>query len=394
MSSENLSPESTSDSADSAGSSKSPKRKPRKRRRILKFALFFAVIVAAAVAAAPEIIARTSLRNSLMAKFAPEYDGRVVLGQASLGWFRPIFIQQLTLQHREGETWATIDDLKSEFTLLDLILEPSQLGQWSASQCDVTIQCEPGLTDVERWLSEVLSGQEESQPSNVSFQTETLLLTLKTPEQESRFRITNLDYRQTSTHEVGVAGKVDVLADIAEETAGSLDVVFDVTEQSEVELTASAFPLGSLGPLFVRLGVLEPVSGTFDGAWKVVGDQETMFVLDGRGTARKLIIGQPDDPHFSVESMNLDLAATQTEAGWTVSRLQGQTDFGKLALEGAISLPASWKQDATLETLLEQTFAVTGDVSLSALVDHFPGLIALQQEVELQQGTSSFRLES
>lgn len=395
MSSENLSPESTSDSADSAESSKSPKRKPRKRRRILKFALFFAVIVAAAVAAAPEIIARTSLRNRLIGKFAPEYEGRVVLGQASLGWFRPIFIRQLTLQHLEGETWATIDDLQSEFTLLDLLLEPSQLGQWSASQCDVTIHCEPGLTDAERWLSEVASKQTEvGSPSNVSFQTETLLLTLKTPEQESRFRITDLDYRQTSTHEVGVAGKVDVLAGIAEATAGSLDVVFDVTEQSEVELTASAFPLGSLGPLFVRFGVLEPVTGTFEGAWKVVGDQETRFVLDGRGTARKLIIGQPDDPQFSVESMNLDLAATQTEAGWTVSRLQGQTDFGKMALEGAISLPASWKQDAALETLLEQTFAVSGDVSLSALVDHFPGLIALQQEVELQQGTSSFRLES
>ncbi|MBD3675137.1 MAG: hypothetical protein HUJ26_16590 [Planctomycetaceae bacterium] len=394
MSAENLSPESTSDSANSADSSKRTRTARRKRRRFLKFMIYFALLLAAAIAAAPEIIARTSLRNTLIHRFSPEYEGRVVLGATSLGWLKPISLQQLKLRHLDGETWAVFNDLKSEYTLLDLILEPSQLGHWSASQCDVTVHCEPGMTDVERWLLEVSQEQQADRPSNVSFSADSMLLTLKSTAQESRFQIADFEYRQTETREVGIAGEASVLTEIADSAPGSLDLKLDVTDQSEAVLTTSAFPLESLGPLYVRLGLLKPVSGTLEGSWKLTGGSQGMFALDGRGTARDFSIGKPDAPQFSVESLNLDLAADQSESGWTVSRLQGQTDFGEMTLDGTVSLPSSWKQEAALETLLDQSFAVTGNVSLKSLAEHFPGLITLQQEVELQQGSSSFRVES
>ena len=52
------------DSANSADSRKHRAGKNRPKRRVLKAAILLLMMIAAAVAAAPEIIARTSLRNS------------------------------------------------------------------------------------------------------------------------------------------------------------------------------------------------------------------------------------------------------------------------------------------------------------------------------------------
>ena len=149
-------------SAETAGSpqpTSRPARKKRptrkKRRRFRRALLLIVLIVMAGIAFAPQIIARTSLRNSLIAQAAPELEGKLILGQTSLSWLSPIEVKQVQLLHSDGERWATIDDLQSQYTLLDLLMEPSDLGVWIASHCEVTAFCEPGTSDVEGWLERI-----------------------------------------------------------------------------------------------------------------------------------------------------------------------------------------------------------------------------------------------
>jgi len=383
------------DSANSADSRKHRAGKNRPKRRVLKAAILLLMMIAAAVAAAPEIIARTSLRNSLIPKFAPEYEGRLVLGQTSLGWFRPIFVKQLELKHPGGETWAVVDDLKGQYTLLDLILEPSQLGKWSASKCEVTVHCEPGITDVEQWLDELSDGQGDGSPSNVSFSTETMQLTLVSTDQKSDFQLTNLEYQQNSQSEVSVVSKVDAINADTKATNGTLDLNLDFKSTTQADIAATSFPLASLQPLFVRWGISDHVAGTIDGKWKLSGDAAIPVKWDGQGTVQQLVITRDQTPLLDVEQLSVDLAADYSAKSWKISRLNGTTDFGEVSLEGAVHLPGSLTPNQTsLDELLKQSFAVSGQLELSELVRRFPGLLTLQQGVELQQGTSAFRVES
>jgi len=395
MSDEENPQEAAETAAKSAGSQK-PRSKPRrKKRRILKTAIFLLILIVAVVAVAPEIIARTSLRNSLIPKFSPEYEGRLVLGQTSLGWLRPISIKQVELKYPDGDTWAVIDDLKGEFTLLDLILEPSQLGKWSASKCEVTVHCEPGMTDVEQWLDNLSEEQQASSPSNVSFSTETMLLTLVSTDQKSQFKLSNLDYRQNSDSEVKIASQVEVISENPQEVAGKLDLDLDFKSTTQAEIVASSFPLKSLEPLFVRFDISDSISGTIEGNWKLTGDEESPLQFDGRGKVEQLAISRNQTPVLSVDSLSLDLATAYSSNGWKISRLNGVTDFGQVSLDGVVQMPTTLNlNQSTFDQLLTQSFAVAGDLELSALTRRFPGLLALQEGVELQRGTSAFRVES
>ncbi|MDG2389988.1 MAG: hypothetical protein P8M30_11770 [Planctomycetaceae bacterium] len=382
-------------SANTAGTKKSAAGKKRPKRRVLKTVIFILMMIAVMVVAAPGIIARTSLRNSLVPKFAPEYEGRLILGQTSLGWLRPISIKQLELKHPGGETWAVIKDLQGEFTLLDLILEPSQLGQWSASECDVTVHCESGTTDIEQWLDDLSEGQEGGTPSNIVFSTKSMWLTLKSTGHKSDFQLTDLKYQQNSKPEVTLVSKVDALNTNTKETAGTLDLKLDSKATTQADVAAISFPLDSLQPLFVRWGMSENISGTLDGKWKLTGNEESPVIWDGQGTVRQLAITRDQNPLLDVENLSLDLAAALSVNGWNISRLNGTTDFGEVSLEGAVHLPGSLTLNQTsFDELLKQSFAVSGQLELSQLVQRFPGLLTLQQGVELQQGTSAFRVES
>ncbi len=395
MSDEENPQEASEIAAKSAGSQKSRPKPRRKKRRFLKTAIFLLILIAAVVAVAPEIIARTSLRNTLIAKFSPEYDGRLVLGQTSLGWLKPISVKQVELKYPDGDTWAVIDDLQGEFTLLDLILEPSQLGQWTASQCQVTVRCEPGTTDVEHWLDNLSEEQQASSPSTVSFSTKSMLLTLISTDQKSQFKLSNLDYRQNSDSVVKIVSQVEVISEKPQDAAGKLDLDLDFKSTTQANIVASSFPLKTLEPLFVRFDISETITGTIEGNWKLTGDEESSLQFDGRGKVEQLAIAQNQTSVLSVDSLSLDLATSYSSQGWKVSRLNGVTDFGQISLDGVVQLPTTLNlNQSTFDQLLTQSFAVTGDLELSALTRRFPGLLTLQEGVELQRGTSAFRMES
>ena len=57
------------------------------RPLIASFAELRDAVETAGIAFAPQIIAHTSLRNSVLTRVNPNLDGKLILGQTSLGWF-------------------------------------------------------------------------------------------------------------------------------------------------------------------------------------------------------------------------------------------------------------------------------------------------------------------
>ena len=76
--------------------------------------------------------------------------------------------------------------------------------------------------------------------------------------------------------------------------------------------------------------------------------------------------------------------------GWSLSRLHAETDFGLVDLEGTIQLPQKLISQGTIESLLDQSFTLHGHADLNEMSRRFPGLLRVQEDVELKQGNGDF----
>lgn len=381
-------------SAETAGSRPSASRPARKKRRVFKRALLLIFLTATAgIAFAPQIIVRTTLRNSLIAQAAPELDGKLILGQTSLGWLSPIEVEQVQLLHADGERWATIENLKSQYSLLDLILEPSDLGHWTASHCEVTAVCEPGSTDAERWLQAIQSDT-ESTPAVLSFASENLQLTLKSEGVESNFQLTNAAWQQTRAGDLSFQFQASPIeGEHPLPQSLSVDARFD--EGVSWDVLGSDFLLQQLEPLLVRFEIEEKIASQWNGQLKVTQDRESAWHIETNGTLDQLLVSRAGEQLANAEHLELNLDATQNSLGWHVSTLAGKTDFGEVTLVGAIDLQTSaqsWNE--SLIQLLDQSFALNGTIDLGELTRRFPSLLTLQQGVKLNRGTGDFQIES
>src|SRR5688572_24215156 len=75
---------------------------PKRRRRVPRIILGLFVLLALGVWFAPTIIARTSLRNHIVRNAAHDLNGTLDVGDASLGWFSPIELRDVTLTDPQG----------------------------------------------------------------------------------------------------------------------------------------------------------------------------------------------------------------------------------------------------------------------------------------------------
>src|SRR5437879_4950510 len=77
---------------------------PKRRRRWLKWAVGAIVLLLLVVAFAPTIVARTPLRNRIARSALADLHGSVEVGGASLGWFSPIELRDVTVKDSLGRT--------------------------------------------------------------------------------------------------------------------------------------------------------------------------------------------------------------------------------------------------------------------------------------------------
>ncbi|HSG69634.1 MAG TPA: hypothetical protein VLA12_04420, partial [Planctomycetaceae bacterium] len=128
--------------------STSDAEKPRKRKWLRRL-FVICVLIGVAIAGVPSLVGRTSLRNRIVPHLWPELAQRVSLGSASLGWFSPIGIDNLNVYDQDGAVMLHADRLQSRYTLLDLILEPSELGEWTLTRATTHLTIESDTSNLE-----------------------------------------------------------------------------------------------------------------------------------------------------------------------------------------------------------------------------------------------------
>jgi hypothetical protein len=101
---------------------------------------------------APMVVAHTGLRNRALAWVFAGIDGTITAREASLGWFRPVAFEDVTLADPEGKPALHAARVEGRKPLLDLVLGPRELGSFCAVDTRLEVALADGTSNLERIL--------------------------------------------------------------------------------------------------------------------------------------------------------------------------------------------------------------------------------------------------
>ena len=120
----------------------SPTRR-RGRRWLVRLAAV-GLLLTLAVWFAPVVVAKTGLRQVVLARVFADLDGTVAAGGASLGWLSQVELRDVTVTDPSGLTVLRAERVTSSRTLLALALDRSDLGTFTVERPVLEVACEPG----------------------------------------------------------------------------------------------------------------------------------------------------------------------------------------------------------------------------------------------------------
>lgn len=157
-------PPSSAATQSSRSANRESARKNRSRRgRWLRLVLCAATL--AALWLMPVIVASTPLRQRILPILLAEYPGRIVCGSASLSWFSPVTLCDVTFHDLDGEPMLHIRRISSTNTLLDIVADWRRPGHFRIQEPQLRVAVSPDGSNLEhvigRWAD---AARENSSP--------------------------------------------------------------------------------------------------------------------------------------------------------------------------------------------------------------------------------------
>jgi len=97
-----------------------------------------------------------------------DFEGTVTTGSASLGWFSPVVLRDVTLLDAEGRPLLAVADLASDKTLLSLLKDRPSVGLFRVNQPHLQLVLRVDGSNIEDALAPLLTPKEESSPIGFS----------------------------------------------------------------------------------------------------------------------------------------------------------------------------------------------------------------------------------
>src|SRR6185437_5423188 len=102
---------------------------------------------------APILVARTPLRNWIAALALPQLQGDIRIGGASLWWWMPPVFTDLEVRDIAGRTLLSAPRIEGSKSLVALLCNPSDLGEFHLTQPAVHVVCSGDSTNLETALA-------------------------------------------------------------------------------------------------------------------------------------------------------------------------------------------------------------------------------------------------
>src|SRR4051794_1977883 len=128
----------------------------RRRRRWSRAVLPLVLLILAVLWFAPAVVARSGLRNRFIREATADLRGTVTVGGASLGWFSPVELRDVTVKDEQGRTLLAVPKVTGSKSLYALMRDRSEPGEFTVEGPTVVIVCEKGTTNLEDAIANFL----------------------------------------------------------------------------------------------------------------------------------------------------------------------------------------------------------------------------------------------
>jgi translocation and assembly module TamB len=379
------------------------------KRRFLALVLLFVTLIVLS----PILIAKTPLRNWLLARAVPQLQGGIHLGGASLWWFSAPVLTDLEVRDVEGRMLLSIPRLEAGKSLLKLLCRHDDLGEIRLTRPAIHLVCTSDSSNLETTFSYWLRKKEV--PPDSGFPLEGMGLRAVVTqgrllvEDEDGGRKWSLDpldatvelardRRNPSRLELNAAatdgrhtGRVsaDVSAHVAEMSGAP------PRPRAEGALHAEDLPLDALEPFLRRLEPRLKLGGWLNADLKLQqgeGQNGSPDVrLSGNVAVQEL---SASDSLLGADILRLPRVEMPCRIALEGSRLsleqlQIQSEVGKIGVAGAIDL----SKDAR-EGILQAGQSIEAELNLARLADLLPNALHLTKDTRLQSGTLTLHLRS
>lgn len=392
---------------------------PRRRRRTKFFGwgagLLF--LLAALVFVAPWLLSVASIRQAVVKYTTSQIDGQVSVGSASLSWWAPVVLGDVTLDSRgkdgeDGEPLLRVASIRTEKSLFSLLMSPREIGVLRIEQPQMYLTLSRDTSNWEEALAEYLADDEDSGTAAVRCTIEVidghLDWTDSTSDRKGAFDAlqANLVFGDLVTE--------PLTAKIHGESIGPGDRPGDL--QAEISWQAGEQPEDPVGQgsaaittARVPLDVLGPVLRRFAGDVQIRGTVDTDLRCEWNGSERAKV------DIASLVAENVELAGpgwartelirsarTEAHGGLDLDRgnvrlreLRVDSDFAQFDGDGQIPLARLWQQNSVrgaADALRGEECAIRGTVDLARLARMLPATLRVRPGTEIRSGEVEYHV--
>lgn len=371
----------------------------------------------------PNMIGWFGLQQPVVNYAMSDFQGKVSVEKASLGWFQPIRLTNVVATDPSGDTLFQASHIASNRSLYSLATS-NDYGQFEIANPEAFIQLRPDGSNLEDALATYLAAPEK--PAELKLEPTTAWLpklnlnvsngkaTISTNDSAQTWQIDELN----SIIKVGAAEgpvlidaqcrvtPIDSGGQAAPQANGTLQLTAQIDQgqtelkfnTADVLLKSQDVPMSLAAPILQRFIGPTRSTGTLNGNVQAAYDGPTQSVTLDIQQARLVnfaiqapeLIG-PDQ--ISIEDLTAQGIVQVSSKLIAAQQFKVKSEIGKITADGSFDVN-QLAHLASQGRLLDTPFQLDGEVDLAKLVRMFPATLQLHQDLVLESGVVTFQAGS
>ncbi|MCA9187357.1 MAG: hypothetical protein KDA99_17135, partial [Planctomycetales bacterium] len=396
-------------------------RSSTRRFRPLRW-LFAAVTVAALLTAAlPTVILRTDLKNRILPRAIPEFEGTIHIGDGTGGWISPLSLRDVVIRDETGKEVVRIDEVDSERNVWQLAQDAEDVGRLRLTRLWLAVEITESGSNLERLFAPFLEDDDDEDDDDDDDDSDTNVFIEIV---DGKIDVSHPMAKQAWSVE-GINLSADCPADIAQAVTGQLQAVvrrdeveskvsgqfqwLRPTEFSVEKLGVGQFhflseglPLELLQPLWERLGQRIDLAGmlvaNLAGTWTDT-DAGPAAEASGSVSLRSLSCAAPRilGDRVRLDHADAELAIKIADGMLDLGDVKVQSDLFGVQLTGKLPLQ-ELSLEGILATLLDPKslhyYKVRIALDLRKLAGTMPHVLRLRPGTDVESGQVQATVES
>ncbi|MEM8679027.1 MAG: hypothetical protein AAGF97_06730, partial [Planctomycetota bacterium] len=387
--------------------------RPRRGRRLLRLLLPLVVLLVAAAWFLPQLALTAPVREWILAQVLPGSPATVDFQEATLGWFSPVEVHNLSIVDEQGEV-ITVSRVTTSRTLFELVTDPHELGMIRLEAPVVHMVLTPdghnnlaNLIGDEEWSPSSGNSAAESLPTNLKLEVTDGRVIVTDELQGREFVAENTSLRATLPANAGEPVSVQVSA-IALEAGqqGSLHAELNWWQpplghhigQGDAQIEAQQFPITLATAIAAAAGVEVQGSGIVNATVKCQWEEKALGLflpIEGTvsGTDVRLILPQLGGDILGTDQLEVDLDALADSGKLKINQLRASCDLATLEASGEAPL-SRISAPAHQGVIAAHHLEVKGSVDLAQLAAQLPKTLQLREDAVINGGQAEMRITS